>query len=345
MQSRIPNVRETRLKRPFPQEEHEHMLKDVTNTSYQRNSKKLTFGDETSIELVKTRQRKILGDINLLNQAIYEINKSISVLKDDEMITLRQDTQYLNNEILSMNMELEETDTEIQRMENDILLLQQQEKMWIENATLRYKIECQDKFNQLDMKFNDERSQLETQMNEFVDKFTPPTNVTDSILEYSQKLERYKKEWLLLKSNNDDQLSKIEIETLKPDLKQFQETKSNKLTQLKQSNNTLHDQLIKVKDIQTRYHDDLDILTVGIEECQVKIGSLETEINELTLNVIPPLQIASTTIDSTLTASTTSLEQLQWQYNKIKDEWHLQSNKLNTEKTTNQALAKALAKP
>lgn len=345
MQSRIPNVGNKRLKRSSAREETESMLKDVTNTSYQRNSKKLTFGDETSIELVKTRQRKILGDINRLNQAIYEINKSISILKDDEMITLRQDTQYLNNEILSMNSELEETETEIQRMENDILSLQQREKMWIENATLRYKIECQDKFNQLDMKFNDERSQLETQMNETLDTFIPPAHVTESIRDYANKLDQCKNEWTSLKSSNDEQLTKIETETLKPDLKHFQETKTSKLHELKQSNEALQSQLHTVKSLQSTYHTGLEAVASEIDESQVEVQSLEAEIHDLTANTIPPLQLAATTIDATLAASTSRLETLQGQWHRVEDDWHCGASKLAREKTSNQALTRALAKP
>ncbi|CAL9727927.1 hypothetical protein MOUN0_B03642 [Monosporozyma unispora] len=350
MQSRIPNVYHNKRLRRSSQD---MMLKDVTNTRYlyqrdtnttNRYKSKLTFGDETSIELVKNRQRKILNDINRLNQEIYAINENIATLKDDELMTLRQDTQLLCNEMMTMHVEIDENETEIQRVEDEIVYMTQCDKMWIENVTLKNKIECQDKFNQLEMNFIERRGVLEQEMNESIESFTPPGSVIESIDGLKTMLETYRVEWGEIQLQNGKKLSEKETETLKPGWQEFQRDKTSKLEALIQSNDTLHSTLDTVTNKRSSLYSEIDELVVEIAQSQKLIASLTQEIatyKETTTALTHKLD-SHITPQWLTTAKIT--EALQEQYHLVCDEINVNQNKLEAAQRRNRTLDSAISK-
>lgn len=384
MKSRIPNVGNKRPKynnnnnngsttshSPSPMATssttilNDIMLKDVTNNKYSYSKQipqpffynstipttlphtksKLTFGDQTSIELVKNRQRKILGDINRLNQAISDINKSIHDLQNNELINVHQETNILKDEIDVMVKDINSYDTQIQSLEDEIITMNNNEQMFITNETLRYKIECQDMFNKLDMEFIERRSHLEEELNHEINTFTPPTELTHEIDQLKHTTKEMEQEWGKVKTENKAKCLDRELQILKPELELFQSEKTTRLQDLKGTNGALNTKLSTLIGERDRYHEEMDNLRTNIELTRNEAQLMETEIDKLTTKDIPPLTLEHQTLSKQLSKSQSTLQGLQESYQRCQDQYSVEWNKLTAEKKRNQALTAAICKP
>lgn len=344
MQSRIPNVG---VKRP---KNNKTMLKDVTNrysytSSLSRPNTKLTFGDETSIELVKNRQRRVLTEINSLNQTIKEINKAIANLQDHELVKLQDDHASMIQDMGILQKDIEQRDEDISKLEDDLQTMVQSEKMHVSNEMLRYKIECQDKFNQLDLQFIDKRSKLEDEWNEFQASFQPPSALTEDIKSHETTLTSLKGRWTTLQHENELKIKTIEQNELIPPWSSFKQEKQDKLTHLQNQNDILirdHKDKLQHRDQLQIDINTLDNKIVGNQKC---IDETEQNISSLTQQTLPPLTNHLTSLDDDLKQSQCQLDLINSQYHQCHWEHEQQHKKLDIERKRNKALTAAISKP
>ncbi|KAK5963499.1 Cik1p PWA37_004631 [Arxiozyma heterogenica] len=322
-----------------------------TNTVYTSLSSKrpsyknkLTFGDATSIELVKNRQRKILNDINRLNYAISEINKTISQLQNIELIQLSKDTTEMNDEIHSISRDINLCDDEIQSIDDEIIKLEQKDKMFITNETLRHKIECQDLFNVLDLRLIDKKTSLKTEMEQILDDFKPSTDLVNDIKRYNEQINLYRCELNKLKVENGNKLRSKEKDELVPNLEKFKSERDTKLNNLLTQNVKLKSTLDEIALEREKFQKDIDDLNLEIAGHKDRIDTLEKEISQLTINTTPPLIIRSQELKNQLDNSNSEIDEIQIKYRIIKDQYTLQLNKLTHEKKRNKALSDAISK-
>lgn len=317
-----------------------------TSLSSKRHSykNKLTFGDETSIELVKNRQRKILNDINRLNYAISEINKTISQLQNIELIQLSKDTAEMNDEIHSILRDINLCDDKIQFIDDEIIKLEQKDKMFIANETLRHKIECQDLFNVLDLRLIDKRTSLKTEMEQILDDFKPSTDLVDDIKRYNKQINLYRCELNKLKVENGNKLRSKESDELVPHLEKFKSERDTKFNNLLTQNIKLKSTLDEIVLEKEKFQKDIDDLNLEILGHRDRIDTLEKEISQLTIDTIPPLIIRSQELKNQLNNSNSEIDEIQIKYRMIKDQYTLQLNKLTHERKRNKALSDAISK-
>lgn len=317
-----------------------------TSLLSKRNSykSKLTFGDETSIELVKNRQRKILNDINRLNHAISEINKTISQLQDIELVKLSSDTTELNDEIHSISKDIDLFDEKIQSIDDEIIKLEQMDKMFITNETLRHKIECQDLFNVLDLRLIDKRAFLKNEMDQILNDFKPSNDLVDDIKRYSEQIKLYRLELNGLRWENGHKLDSKEKDELIPNLKNFKSERDTKLNDLLAQNDELRSTLDNTVAEREKYQNEINDINLEISNHKDRIDTLEKEISQLTIDITPPLILRSQHLRNQLDESNLETEEMQTKCRIIKDRYTLQMNKLTHERKRNKALSDAISK-
>ena len=348
------------------------MLKDITNRKYSystpyrchfnntgiRNTvtdsnppqrpgiykNKLAFGDETSIELVKNRQRKILNDINRLNDAISEINKSIAQLDTIEIVNLTRQKTEMNEEIETVSKEIDLLDDRIQSIDDEIIKLEQMDKMYIANETLRYKIESQDLFNVLDLKLINQRTSLKNEMDQILNDFKPSSDLLEDIQNCNERIKMYKSELNELKLQNRRKVNSMENDTLIPTLREFKSERDNKLNDLITQNNKMRSSLDEMKQNQEKYNKDIEDINSKILNDKGQIEILEKEISKLTIDVAPPLIVQSQDLNHRLDESTSELEKIQRRYRSLRDQYIVESKKLDQERRRNKTLKDAIHK-
>lgn len=316
----------------------------LLSKGYSYKNKKLTFGDETSIELVKNRQRKILNDINRLNHAISEINKTISQLQNIELVRLSSDTAELNNEINLISRDISSFDNMIQSIDDEIIKLEQMDKMFITNETLRHKIECQDLFNVLDLRLIEKRSSLKNEMDQILNDFKPSSDLVDDIKQYNEQIKLYRCELNGLKIENGDKLKSKEKNELIPNLEKFKLERDTKLNDLLTQNSKLNSVLDDITSEKEKYQNDINHINLEISNHKNRIETLEKEISQLTIDITPPLIIRSQELKNELDESNSEIDEIQTKYRIIKDRYTLEVNNLTHERKRNKALSEAISK-
>ncbi|SMN18376.1 similar to Saccharomyces cerevisiae YPL253C VIK1 Protein that forms a complex with Kar3p at the spindle pole body [Maudiozyma saulgeensis] len=252
---------------------HGSLLNDITNrTPSAIGGLKMSFGDQSAVELVKSRQRKIFKDIAHFKNAIIEIEKEIDNLNKvliPDVIKLdnqrRNDIVLVNDEILQLNNEVNETKLSLEslyrndELENNNLQLAHSIKVTtfeneLEDQKYKYIVEREkDLFETENMKPNE---QWEIEMIALKEQFEQVTRELNDITE----------------SNN--QICK-EYEKSGPVVIEFENFKQKKTQEM-------NDLLIQHQSLKDKHIE----LEKDVNENELKRNNLSQELNQMNQQII-----------------------------------------------------------
>lgn len=279
------------------------MLQDVTNQVHSAVSRrsvteepksqrtrlmnKYVFGDASVIEEVKKRERKIMKDIAHFRNAIIEIEKETSQIRERQL----PDIQYEISKKITMcngvKKEVSQLEAQLDMKDREIDLYKKNEELDVSNLQLRYSVEVQELENQLKQKLDEENLKWEKEIME-LDNLKPDEKVAEEIRHLKNELQEVEKQWKLLEEQNKRKCDQYERESHQK-LEEFKRSKSKPMDDLLREQKNLEEKQKMLTDERERLNNEIDDDRRKFEAFEIKIVEVQKKIDE-TLRRNEPLR-------------------------------------------------------
>ncbi|CCF60300.1 hypothetical protein KAFR_0J02360 [Kazachstania africana CBS 2517] len=311
------------------------MLKDVTNKFNNNNS--IRYSDKSSIELAKSKERKILRDINHFKNSILEIEKDITLYRDSKI-------PNLSELLLDQDTNLNELQEDLSHLENDINFTALEIEKLIKNhefnninLQLLHSIEISSFENQLMDGVYTKKRDMENQLIE-IDELKPDASLQCEMNEFQDSVKQLSKDIQSINNSNSVKCNEFEQTELVANFESFKSEKSKRLDRLLSEQRVLCDQLDQLRDENL-------VKTNLISELQSKMFDLTKNSETLTLTIeeldnliIPKLQNEFNAKQIKFDKEKSQKNQIDMEAQSTKIEINKQRSKLYCEKSTTRNL-------
>lgn len=267
-------------------------LHDVTNSIdyHPRNSMiraKLSFGNQSAVELVKSRQRKIFKDISHFKNAIDEIDKEIINLDNELIPNISNERLTKNIDFLNLNNEILSLENDIKEIKSNFETLLKNDELENNNLQLSYSVKITNFENELDekkyiCKIDNEKKLLE------IDNMKPDDDFQNEMIELNKQLVDVTQKLNSLTEENQKNCNDFEKFDVAKEFNDFKESKLNSLRLLKDEQTTLlskRDSLQKNMEESNQnknnLHNELNAMNSKIDEYEKLIDSTNLKNIEL----------------------------------------------------------------
>ncbi|QLG70746.1 hypothetical protein HG535_0A06880 [Zygotorulaspora mrakii] len=281
-----PQVKRPRLSSP--------MLQDLTNQMHtarvsHRNSTDVTqsarlmnkyvFGDAAAIEEVKKRERKILKDILHFKNAISEIEKETSQIRETQLPDLQYSMSKRFTICNEIRKEITKLDSQIQLKDREVDLQRKNEEMAKSNLAKKFSIEVQELENQLKKILDDENAQWNSKILE-LENLKPDKEIAYEIKQLKEELSKVTEELNTLRLRNEEKYCKYD-EELNEKFKNFQGSKKIAMDSLTDEQKQLKDRGKKLELERETLLNEMSELDNITKEVVEKISGIKTSSTEI----------------------------------------------------------------
>lgn len=298
-------------------------LRDITNRSH------LSFGDQGAVELVKSRQRKVLRDIGHFQRSIQEIEREIARVADVLLPAVVKETETTAGGVETMQdglVQLRGSLAEAIARGEDFA---RNSAMEANNMQLQFAVRVQTLENELEERVFQERSKKVAELRA-VEAMQPSEEVQSEMRELNKQLVEVTQRHTQLSTENKAIVQSYEKDETVPAYEKFTAQKQSTLDDLMerqgkllQEHQTIHTTFEEASAQRAQLQAQLDEFQTKINECTAKITQEEARRAELSS------RLATVTAEhDTVNAATHQITQ---QHRAIQSLDKIQSGKLQRE--------------
>ena len=298
-------------------------LRDITNRSH------LSFGDQGAVELVKSRQRKVLRDIAHFQRSIQEIEREIARVADVLLPAVTRETETTAGGVETMQdglVQLRGSLAEAIARGEDFA---RNSAMEANNMQLQFAVRVQTLENELEERVFQERSKKVAELRA-VEAMQPSEEVLSEMRELNRQLVDVTQRHTQLSTENKALVQSYEKDEALPTYEQFTAQKQSTLddlmerqAKLLQEHESVHTTFEEASAQRTQLQAQLDEFQSKIGTCTAKIAQEEARRAELSS------RLATVTAEhDTVNAAT---QQIMQQHHAIQSLDKIQSGKLQRE--------------
>ena len=243
-------------------------LHDITNTS------RLSFGDQSAVDLVKSRQRKVMRDIAHFKSSVQELEREIARVSDVLLPTVAKDTasttdslQTMQNGLVQLNGSLLEATSRT----DDFI---KNSALEANNMQLEFSVRVRLLENELEEKLFALKSKRVAELR-IVESIQPSDEIQEEMRELSKQLVAVTKRQTELSNENKKIVEQYELDEVIPEYNEFINRKQSTLDDLMVMQSQLLEKHVSL-------NEEFQNTSTTRDQLQSQLAAFEEKINNCT---------------------------------------------------------------